>query len=180
MWRAGTGQPRVHQQLRHLQPLCRRLPQHAADQTLGLRRKPIRQAESPATDLGEQHSGSRVLKWVSSNEHGVQGHAQTPDVCGAARVRAFPVGQQLRADVGGAAMSVCQRVVIVVAMQEDGVIEAEQRKFCPAGKKRPNLSVREDGNCNSSSAAVSPTTHLCLSVKTNRRSFRSRRITPCW
>lgn len=137
MWRAGTGQPRVHQQLRHLQPLCRRLPQHAANQTLGLRGKPIRQAESPATDLGEQHSGSRVLKWVSPDEHGVKGHAQTPDVCSTARVRAFPVSQQLRADVGRAAMSVRQRVIIHVAMKEDGVIEAEQRKFCPAGTKGP-------------------------------------------
>lgn len=134
MWRAGIGQPRVHQQLRSLQPLCGRLPQHAANQTLGLGGQPIRQAEGPTADLGEQRGGLRVLKWVSSNQHGVQRHAQAPDVCGAARVRAFPVGQQLGADVGGAAVSVCQRVVAMVTLQEDAVVEAEQSETSPAGK----------------------------------------------
>lgn len=135
MWRAGVGQPRVHQQLRCSQSLCGRLPQHAANQTLGLRRQPIRQAEGPAADLGEQHGGLRVLKWVSSNHHGVERHAQAPNVCGAARVRPVPIGQQLGADVGGAAVSVRQRVVVMVTVQEDAVVEAEQSETRPAERK---------------------------------------------
>lgn len=135
VWRAGIGQPRVHQQLRRLQPLRGRLPQHAADQALGLRRQPIGHAESPAADLGEQRGGLRVLKWVSSNQHGVQRHAQAPDVCGAARVGALPVGQQFGADVGGAAVSVRQRVVVLVTAQEDAVVEAEESETRPAERQ---------------------------------------------
>lgn len=141
MWRAGIGQPRVHQQLRRLQPLCGRLPQHAANQALRLRRKPIGQAESPAADLGEQRGGLRVLKWVSSNQHGVQRHAQAPNVCGAARVRAFPIGQQLGADVSGTAMSVRQRVVTLVTVQEDAVVEAEQGETRPAERKTTHTLI---------------------------------------
>lgn len=143
--RAGAAaQPRVHQQLRRRQPLGGRLPEHAADQALGPGRQPLGHAEGAAADLGEQRGGLRVLERVPSDQHGVQGHAQAPDVGGAARVGPAPVGQQLRADVGGAAVSVRQRVVAMVAAQDNAVVEAEQSEARPAGGREGPQSVSSD------------------------------------
>lgn len=103
-------------------------------------REPVRKAENAAANLGEQHGGLRVLKRVSSNQHGVQRDAQAPDVCSAACVRAFPIGQQLGADVGGAAVSVCQGVVILI-VQEDAVVEAKQSETCPAQTESHTLEM---------------------------------------
>lgn len=121
-------QPRVHQQLGRFQSLGGNLPQHAADQTLRLRRQAAGQAERPAADLGKQHSWLRVLERVSSDQHGVQRHAQAPDVCGAARIGPVPIGEELWADVGGTAVSVFEKVVVEVAVQDDAVVEAQQGK----------------------------------------------------
>lgn len=120
--RGAAGQPRVHQQLRRLEPLRGLPPQHAANQAPRLRRQPAGQAERPAADLGEQGGGLRVLKRVPPDQHGVQGHAQAPDVRGPTRVRPVPVGQQLGANVGGAAVSVHQKVVVEVPVKEDDVV----------------------------------------------------------
>lgn len=88
-------------------------------------------------DFGEQSGGLCVLKRVSSNEHGVEGHTQAPDVGGPARVRAFPADEQFGADVGGAAVPVRQRVIALVTVQDDAVIEAEQ------GEMRPARGIKE-------------------------------------
>lgn len=134
--RAAIRQPRVHQQLGRFQSLSRHLPQHAADETLCLRRQATGQAERPAADLGKQRSWLRVLERVSSDQHGVQRHAQAPDVCGAARIGPVPVGEQLWADVGRTAVSVFEKVVAEVTVQNDAVVEAQQGQTSSADKKK--------------------------------------------
>lgn len=129
--RARIGKPWMHQQLRRVQSLGRRFPHHAANQTLGLRRQPVGQAVGATADLGEQRRGLRVLEGVATNQHSVQSHAQAPDVRRPARVRPATVGQQFGTDVGRTAMSVSQRVVLVVTTQEDTVVEAEQGEASP-------------------------------------------------
>lgn len=173
-----AGQPRVHQQFRRCESLSWRLPQHAANQTLGLWRQPAGQAERPAADLGEQRGGLRVLKRVPSDQHGVKRHAQAPDVRGATRVGPGPVGQQLGADVGGTAVSVCQRVIVMVTVQNDAVIEAEQGETGPERGRTASVFTSFQMLCSSALQRTSASSHLYLSVKTNRRSFTSLRTTP--
>ena len=73
----------------------------------------IGHVEGAPADLAEDYRGRGVMKWIPPREHRVEDDAQRPAVGDHARVGVAV--EDLRADVGGAAVLVRQSVIAVLA-----------------------------------------------------------------
>lgn len=83
--------------------LCGLPAEDTPDQTLGLGRQGLWDAEVAPADLTEQGAGFYIVEGVATHQDGVEHDAQRPDVGRLARVAAAGV-EDLGADVGRAAM----------------------------------------------------------------------------
>ncbi len=95
------------------------------DQTLRRPTEKVGHVEGAPADLAEHYRGRGVVEGIAAGEHRVEDDAQRPAVGDHARVGVTV--QYFRADVGGAAVLVGQRVVAVLA--EGRPLEAFQSKL---------------------------------------------------
>lgn len=107
------------QDLFRCQSLARVHPQEAPNEAFGFGGEVLGQGVAPPPDLAEQAAGLGVVEGVTANQHRVQHHPEGPAVGGAARVVAGRA-EDLRADVGRAAVLVVQPVVVF--FQYDSVV----------------------------------------------------------